>query len=146
MLLLELYRLLGLQTEFEETGIQYCITYEVSPPSWEPMSPNVRTRTVESKASRSDAGGLDWRGTLTGTGEPFFGRLLAAAQLGGVVAVDCTYLRRIEFATATALTHLLLKARQANASVEFRNVNPLVLALFDLLGISALASVQLRRQ
>ena len=43
MLLLDAHRLLNLQSEFEETGIQYCITYEVSPPSWEPFSSNIKT-------------------------------------------------------------------------------------------------------
>ncbi len=43
MLLLEVYRLLMKQHEFEDTGIQYCITYEVSPPSWEPPPPNLKT-------------------------------------------------------------------------------------------------------
>ena len=39
MLLLEIYRILGRQAAFEETSIDYCVTFEVSPPSWEPASP-----------------------------------------------------------------------------------------------------------
>ena len=50
MLLLDVQRLLNRQADFEETGIQYCITYEVSPPSWEPSR-----RTSES-ARRQRAG------------------------------------------------------------------------------------------
>ena len=46
MLLLEVFRLLNRQHDFEETGIQYCITYEVSPPSWEPAPPNLKTRAA----------------------------------------------------------------------------------------------------
>ena len=38
-----------------------------------------------------------------------------------------------------------MKLRQAGASVEFRNVNALINALFQLLGISALSTVQQRR-
>ena len=59
--------------------------------------------------------------------------------------VDCTYLKRVEFATATAMLALLTKIRQGGATVEFRNVNYLIAALFSLLGIDAVAQVQLRR-
>src|SRR5882724_1308660 len=34
LLLLELYQLQYMQSAFEETALNYCITYEVSPPSW----------------------------------------------------------------------------------------------------------------
>jgi hypothetical protein len=40
---------------------------------------------------------------------------------------------------------LLGKVRQNGASVEFRNVNYLIGALLSLLGIDAVAQVQLRR-
>ena len=50
MLLLEVFRLLNRQHDFEETGIQYCITYEVSPPSWEPPPPNLKTRAAQPQA------------------------------------------------------------------------------------------------
>jgi hypothetical protein len=38
-----------------------------------------------------------------------------------------------------------MKLQQGGAKVEFRNVNPMVGALFQLLGITAVSSVQLRR-
>lgn len=148
MLLLETFRLLNRQHDFEETGIQYCITYEVSPPSWEPAPPNLRTREAEPQALRpveAAEDGLQWRGTLRGEGEPHFGRLLAQSRANKQIIVDCTYLKRVEFATATAMLSMLTKLRQAGAAVEFRNVNYLVGALFALLGIDAVAQVQLRR-
>jgi hypothetical protein len=40
---------------------------------------------------------------------------------------------------------LLTRIRQAGAAVEFRNVNYLIAALFSLLGIDAVAQIQLRR-
>jgi anti-anti-sigma regulatory factor len=148
MLLLEVFRLLNRQHDFEETGIQYCITYEVSPPSWEPAPPNLKTREAEPQAPRAAepaVDGLQWRGTLRGEGEPHFGRLVAQAKTDKQVVIDCTYLKRVEFATATAMLSMLTKIRQAGASIEFRNVNYLIGALFSLLGIDAVAQVQLRR-
>jgi len=148
MLLLEVFRLLNSQHDFEETGIQYCITYEVSPPSWEPAPSNLKTREAEPQALRPAepaVEGLQWRGTLRGEGEPHFGRLIAQARIEKQIVVDCTYLKRVEFATATAMLSMLTRIRQAGAAVEFRNVNYLIAALFSLLGIDAVAQIQLRR-
>ncbi|HET9023479.1 MAG TPA: hypothetical protein VFN64_02840 [Burkholderiaceae bacterium] len=148
MLLLEVFRLLNRQHDFEETGIQYCITYEVSPPSWEPAPSNLKTREAQPQAPRAAepvVEGLHWRGTLRGEGEPHFARLVTQAKIEKQIVVDCTYLKRVEFATATAMLAMLTKIRQAGAAVEFRNVNYLIAALFALLGIDAVAQVQLRR-
>jgi ABC-type transporter Mla MlaB component len=148
MLLLEVFRLLNRQHDFEETGIQYCITYEVSPPSWEPAPSNLKTREAQPQAPRAPepaVDGLQWRGTLRGEGDPHFGRLVAQAKTDKQIVVDCTYLKRVEFATATAMLAMLTKIRHAGAAVEFRNVNYLIAALFSLLGIDAVAQVQLRR-
>ncbi|HZA95189.1 MAG TPA: hypothetical protein VE421_03555, partial [Burkholderiaceae bacterium] len=146
MLLLEVFRLLNRQHDFEETGIQYCITYEVSPPSWEPPPPNLKTRAAVPQAVVPESvDGLSWRGTLRGEGEPQFGRLMAASRIEKQLIVDCMYLKRVEFSTATGMLAMVTKVRQNGASVEFRNVNYLIGALFALLGIDAVAQVQLRR-
>lgn len=149
MLLLEVFRLLGRQDDFDETGIQYCITFEVSPPSWEPAPPNMKTRAaapapVAASAAASDDP-LAWRGVIEAEGEPFFGRLAALARVHKELAVDCGQLRRMAFSAASALLTLVMKLQQGGATVEFRNVNVMVGALFQLLGITAIAAVQLRR-
>ena len=146
MLLLEVFRLLNRQHDFEETGIQYCITYEVSPPSWEPAPPNLKTRAAVPQAVVAEAvDGLSWRGTLRGEGEPHFGRLMAASRIDKQLVVDCMYLKRVEFSTATGMLAMVTKVRQNGATVEFRNVNYLIGALFALLGVDAVSQVQLRR-
>ena len=63
-MLLEVFRLLNRQHDFEETGIQYCITYEVSPPSWSRhrRTENACRGTAGGRAGSGD--GLSWRGTL----------------------------------------------------------------------------------
>ena len=149
MLLLEVLRLLKRQGDFEETGIQYCITFEVSPPQWEPAPPNMRTRGVTGAAAEPAAtlsvNPLAWHGIVEAEGEPWFGRLAAEARTNKELVVDCAQLRRIAFSTASALLTLVMKLQQASATVEFREVNPLVGALFQLLGITAVAAVQVRR-
>ncbi len=149
MLLLEVFRLLNRQHDFEETGIQYCITYEVSPPSWEP-------RAAKPEDARGPAaGGRRWRtrssmdfngvARCAAKGNRTSAACIAQARIDKQIVVDCTYLKRVEFATATAMLSMLTKIRQAGSTVEFRNVNYLIAALFSLLGIDAVAQVQLRR-
>lgn len=152
MLLLEVLRLLGRQADFEETGIQYCITFEVSPPSWEPAPPSLKTRAATTSAAAAAVEAavdaydpLDWRGVIEREGEPYFGRLALEARSSSHLTVECRLLRRMAFSTATTLLTLLMKLQAAGVRVEFANVNPLVGALFHLLGITAIAGVQIRR-
>jgi ABC-type transporter Mla MlaB component len=144
MLLLDVHRLLELQNDFEETGIQYCITYEVSPPSWEPFAPNIKTRTLPTAATNV-VDPLDWRGDVTGDGQPLFARMMAGARSQQRMVVECRHLRRMAFSAASALLGHVIKLQQLGTTVEFRNVNALVGALLQLLGVAAVAEVQLRR-
>ncbi len=144
MLLLDVQRLLGRQADFEETGIQYCITYEVSPPSWEPASLNIKTGATK-QAAPSNEDPLDWRGEILGDGEALFGRLAALARSQSRLVVECRHLRRMGFSAASALLGQVIRLQQIGTTVEFRNVNALVGALLQLLGISTMAEVQLRR-
>lgn len=152
MLLLEILRLLGRQHEFEETGIQYCITFEVSPPQWEPPPPNLKAAPAVAWAADPAAAAapvsdnpLAWRGAIEAEGEPWFGRLAAEARQNKELLIDAMQLRRMAFSAASALLTLVMKLQQGGATVEFRNINPLVGALFQLLGITAVSSVHLRR-
>ena len=144
MLLLDVHRLLNRQNDFEETGIQYCITYEVSPPSWEPFATNIKTRAFTS-AAPGVVDPLDWRGDVGGDGEPLFGRMLAGARSQARLTVECRHLRRMAFSAASALLGHVIKLQQLGTTVEFHNVNALVGALLQLLGVSAVAEVHLRR-
>jgi ABC-type transporter Mla MlaB component len=165
MLLLEVFRLLQRQHDFEETGIQYCITYEVSPPSWEPPPPNLKTGPAPARSAIpvvatpvvtpaaapapaavvEPLGPLDWRGAVEGEGEPHFGRLVAESRSSKHLQVECRYLQRMAFSAASALLTHVMKLQSAGVRVEFRNVNPLVVALLNLLGVTAVATVQPRR-
>jgi hypothetical protein len=146
MLLLEVQRLLNRQADFEETGIQYCITYEVSPPSWEPPLSNIRVDGgVERAATPTAADPLNWKGEIMGDGEQYLNHLLTAARTSRQVVVECRQLRRMAFSAATALLGQLFKLKQTGISVEFRNVNCLISALWQLLGVSAVSDVRVRR-
>ena len=150
MLLLEVLRMLDRQEEFEESAIQYCITFEVSPPSWEPPAANLKVAAAaNAPAAAADsvsAGSpLELRGVVEGDGEPHFSRLLAAARNQQQVAIDCMHLRRLAFSAGSSLLGALQRIRKGGATVELRNANTLVAALLHLLGITAIASVHPRQ-
>jgi anti-anti-sigma regulatory factor len=154
MLLLEVLRLLMRQDDFEETGIQYCITFEVSPPSWEPPPVNLKTSAaVAATAASASAAALveasssplDWRGAIDAEGEPYVGRLALEARTQTQLSVEFRLLRAMAFSAASALLSQLMRLHAAGVVVEFRNVNPLVAALFHLLGVTSVAQVHVRR-
>lgn len=153
MLQLELLRILGLQEEFEDTAIQYCITFELSPPSWEPPLPNLKAAAATSAPSvpaaavaSGPAAPFELRGVIEGEGEPHFGRLISAARGQQLVSIDCMQLRRLAFSAGSALLGTLRKMQQGGTTtVDLRNVNALVAALLNLLGITAIVPVQPRR-
>jgi len=71
MLLLEVLRMLNRHEAFEEAAIQYCITFEVSPPSWEPPVANLKIAAASNgpaAASEATAAGapLELRGVVEG--------------------------------------------------------------------------------
>jgi ABC-type transporter Mla MlaB component len=149
MLALELQRLLGRQSEFEETGIEYCITYEVSPPSWEPPPLNIHVAGAASAAKApappASPAGIEWKGDLGADADAAFTRIIAAARPGGTVLVDCRLLRRMAFSAASALLGVALRLSQTGTRIEFREVNSLVAGLLQVLGISGISEVHIRR-
>lgn len=151
MLLLEVLRVLNRQEDFEETGIQFCITFEVSPPSWEPAPVNLKARSASPSAATPVAvpaealAPLDWRGAIRNEGEPWFGRMLSEARSSKQLVIECRLLQRVDFSAASALLSHVMKLQASGVSTEFRSVNPLIAALFHLLGISAVSMVRLRR-
>lgn len=153
LLLLELLRILGRQNDFEETAIHYCVTFEMSPPSWETAPAQMKAApptagtnpAVQGTAPTASGAPLELRGIVEGEGEPHFGRLLASARERKEIIIDCLHLRRMAFSAASAFLPVIRRLQQGGATVELRNVNALVAALLHLLGITAVVTVHARR-
>lgn len=158
MLLLEMYRILGRQAAFEETSIDYCVTYEVSPPSWEPPSTKFRlgdapapvvevavavTEPLDAMELAGDAVALS--GDLLGKAELELQRLINFTAEHRKIVVDCTRLRRVDFTAAGVLLNWAVGAQSSNKSIEFREVSNLVAALLAVMGLHEVASIERRR-
>ena len=148
MLLLEVQRMLGRLEEFEETAIQYCITFEVSPPSWEPPPANLKVAPASDAPAPVESAGeslFELRGVVDGDGEPLLGRMVTAARNQPQFVIDCLHLRRLAFSAGSALLGAVQRIRRGGSEVELRNVNALVAALLHLLGVTSIAPVQTRQ-
>ncbi len=157
MLLLEMYRILGRQAAFEETSIDYCVTYEVSPPSWEPPSTKFRvgsgaedldlTNALELQplAEEAPSDMVALTGDLLGKAEADMTRLANSASEQKIVAVDCRGLRRVDFTAAGVLLNWAVGLQAAGKSAQFRNVSNLVAALFVVMGLDDVAKIERRR-
>lgn len=79
--------------------------------------------------------GLELRGELVGG---VTSALIPLADLGQIEAIqlNCRALRRIDFGAATELTRWVSTQSAAGRRVVFQDVNWLVAALFDMLGLS----------
>ena len=138
LLLLELLQLLNREKDFEETAMDYCVTFEVSPPSFE-------TLPQASQASAA-AGTLmaEQRFMLPAVVEGDIANLVAAIAAyaamdpAGPVVLDCTKLVRIDFGAAgqlhACLGRLAVDGRRGDGRrIELRDLNHLVAALLRLL-------------
>ncbi len=152
MLRLELLRIAGQVAAFEEVAIDYCTTYEVSPPSWEPAPPNLTLApgpapapAAKAAAEPAPTGPLHWVDVLRGDGMPWIGNLATEARSCKQLNVDCLHLKRIEFVAGSHLLGQAIRLQQTGGVLRFEHVNPLVAALLKALGIGEVAEIHARR-
>jgi anti-anti-sigma regulatory factor len=136
LLLLEVLQLLDREKDFEETAMDYCVTFEVSPPSFEALPP------PNGGAAVAAASGLvvaEQRFMLPAVVEGDIGNLLAAIESYAAmdapapVVLDCGRLVRIEFGAAASLHATLRRLALDERRIELRELNHLVAALLRLL-------------
>lgn len=168
MLRLDVLRMVNQPMQFDEVAIDYCVTYEQSPPSWEatrctvrqqhdaisaptaPMShiSEVTTSFVESQVQQEvefvQVAALDLSGQLVGD----IGAVLSKldSQLGASISleVDCRHLLRVDFIAAGDLLNWVLARRGEDRQVIFVNPHRLVALFFGAMGINEHATVKLQ--
>lgn len=166
---LQALRLAGAQEAFESTALDYCVTYEISPPSWEPSRARVRVLGMGEATPATGAGSLlpgasnsrlatrfsgtetdgvavaRLHGEISGGSEDFLKPLDTAARGHGSVLVDLGGLRRLDFASAGIVLNWVMAQSSAGRAVRFEGTHRLIAGLFTILGISSVAQVELRK-
>jgi len=140
LLLLELCQLQGQHDAFEEVAINYAVTFEVSPPSWEANRVAAPEPVLE---TASDSGEADFdayviRGDVKATR---FNDLQDYAEIHEQVLIDCSDLTRMDFISAGALLNALTTVRRSGKPIVFRHPNRLVAELFGVVGLKAVATI-----
>ena len=167
---LDALRMANLPDQFDEAAIDYCVTYEVSPPSWESarcqvrisgssnstMSPplsavsDVSTSFVESQHSEDAApvqvqvATIELSGQLVGDISATIRKMDAELGRATMVNVSCTRLIRVDFIAAGDLLNWVLARRGENRPVSFLESHRLVALFFGAMGINEHARVKVR--
>ena len=141
LLLLEILQLLNRESEFEEASIDYCVTFEVSPPAFVAPKNKIMTGSEEESAADDDApDSFAMPATIDGRAE-IIAEILAYAGKHNPVILDCSRLTRVDFNAAGQLLSSLVPLVQSGRLIEFREVNYMVTALFTIVGLKDIANV-----
>ncbi|MBN8756169.1 MULTISPECIES: STAS domain-containing protein [Variovorax] len=156
-------RMMHLPDDFELVALNYCITYEVSPPSWQDprgectslaAPPASRPSSVWSLLSvggdsesfpSTDSGFAALAGDLRGESLSSWQRLDNDLRHTTAPVISCAALLRMDLAAAGTLLSWV-RTRDANGErVQFVDAHRLIGALFTLVGITDHATVALRK-
>ena len=142
LLLLDLYQMLGMQNEFEEAAVDYAVTYEVSPPSWE--TPPPRPKPLEASqpiALETGDDAFHVVGEVAGQSDQLFTDITAYAGGASPVAIDFSATKRIDFVNAGRLLNVLEKQKAEGKQLVIRGAGEMIVALFAVMGITKIARI-----
>ena len=160
-------RLANRPDQFDEAAIDYCVTYEVSPPSWERAKCRVRigsdgastnspaSSTMQGEAQStfldtnlpdapSVAAQIELMGQLSGDISDTLRILLGEVGDASLINISCTKLIRLDFMAAGDLLNWVLQRRTENRSVVFLDAHRLVALFFGAMGLNEHAKVKVR--
>lgn len=155
LLLLDLYQILGKQEEFEELAVDYAVNFEVSPPSWEqpaeavvveeaPSSSMPESTPAEAPERPLNAYRLE--GVITGNSEQALQGLVGYAEKHQDVRVDMGQVSRVDFVCVGNFLNALIRISTAGKAIQLLDVNEMVAALFEVMGVNQFATIVRRRR
>nr|WP_315468545.1 hypothetical protein [uncultured Undibacterium sp.] len=147
LLLLEVLQLLQLKEVFEEASIDYCVTFEVSPPAFEAPTSKVTTAVAEAVPEVDASDRFLMPKFIEGSTDELVKQITTHSKLHDLVILDCSQLERVEFGASAQLLNGLVPISSAkNKSIQFHEVNYLVMHLFNAMGLKNVAAIFPRKQ
>ncbi|QDL53512.1 STAS domain-containing protein [Rhodoferax aquaticus] len=166
MVRLNALRVMGLHDEFELAALDYCVTFEVSPPAWVPARcviedldsqqyPVSGGSAWDSSARKASSSGfastavlpitpiLELRGAVLGDGA----KALTEDETpiaGKAIHIGCHHLVRVDFSAAGSLLNWVASKEALGYQIQFVGVHRLVAAFFTVIGINEHAKVLTR--
>ena len=141
-------RLMDQPDSFELVALDYCVTYEVSPPSWAPPRSSYRDALVEDAAevpgtALAPVAGL--AGCIDGDAMPALAGLEAQVLPGQALVVDCAELLRLDFAAAGSVLNWAARLQSEGVALRFERLHQLVAVFLAMVGVGAHAQLVPRR-
>jgi len=157
LLRMEALRIQGLHELFETVALDYCITYDVSPPSW------LEADCTFSVAATEDAGfpkldadsvlpsfvdtrapdSLELRGELLGDAVQALDKLMGRNPVGEPLVIHCQKLMRVDFSAAGSMLNWFAQRRAEGVEVELVQVPRLIGVFLMLMGIGEQVSLSI---
>ena len=154
---LDALRTMQLQDEFELAALDFCITFEVPPPVWQParcsytdggsepaaVSPMATSSTSTMPLGLNGASGaaLELRGQVVGESGSTLTLLGTDHAPGAHLVVSCRGLVRVDFSAAGSILNWAATCHSRGCQIQFRDVHRLVGAFFSVIGIAEYARV-----
>jgi ABC-type transporter Mla MlaB component len=140
MVLFSVLRATQMIDEFELAALDYCLTYELAPPAWEPA--RCEFERVDAAASlMAGALTLELTGDVLGDATRALTVPDAPQQRGERIVVNCSNLVRVDFSAAGSILNWVATRQADGYVVEFREVHRLAAAFFGVIGINEYARV-----
>lgn len=139
-------RMLVLPKLFDLVAMDFCITYEISPPPWKIArcqliaSPRVSCSDSVESTDRS----IELLGEVLGTVTDSLASFQAAALSNGPVQVNCDRLIRVDFSAAGSILNWAASLQASNRQVQLLHVPRLVAVFLILIGMNEYAQVTVR--
>src|SRR5213078_1201515 len=141
LLSLELLQWQRDQATFDDRAVDYAVSFEVSPPSWEPPACSEDPIATDTGAEPSvpvngDPETLVCSGVMAGANVPHVNALADFSHRRNVIVVDMTGVERVDFVCAGALLNTITRIEGQRKTVQIIGASPIVRALLLLIGIS----------
>jgi ABC-type transporter Mla MlaB component len=143
--------------EFELLALNYCITYEVSPPPWEDpkgdyatldmpkvAKPSFSIMSEETERAPEPAAGAVLAGDLVGESLSTWQRLDVELASATAPSVSCAALVRVDFTAAGSLLNWVTGRHARGDNVQFVDAHRLIAAFFGVVGIADHSTVKTR--
>ncbi|QZA81993.1 STAS domain-containing protein [Deefgea piscis] len=152
LLLIEIHQILGQQEAFENLAVDYAITYEVSPPSWDIAQAPKDSQQIaldEAKARAELANEADQEaqliGIITAEQPQLIQKMADLVSDQEVTTLDFSRIDRIDFESAGQILNLAMTWLQQGKQIRIININELVLGLLRVMGIADMLQMERRK-
>jgi anti-anti-sigma regulatory factor len=143
LLLLELHQQAFRQEAFEDAAVNYAVTFEVSPPSWEAL-PERHDDPPPATTPLPKAEGFTLHDQVLGAGVAVFAPLEAALAGRDEFEIDARKLVRIDAVSAGHLLEALTRLHAAGKKLRLIGLSTLVAAYLETLGFQDVAELRAR--